>query len=1127
MRMFNQTVTFSATDLVNFLGCRHSIYLDMSELSNPSAMSADDSFLALLQAKGLAHEQRYLASLRAQGKEVADLPTDASNRDRVAQTRKAMAAGVDVIYQGALQQGRWHGYADFLVRVAGDSIWGNFHYEPVDTKLSSTAKPKHALQLSVYSRLLATEQGRSPKNMHIVVGDGSTVTLHTDDFHHYGEVARRELETYCDQLPAQSIGEPCSHCTQCRWSARCEQTWAETDHLSLVAGITRGQRDKLTEMGISTMAALATAAPTPRVRGLQPEIFKRIQSQARLQVAKRADGQSRHELLDSIPGKGFARLAVPDAGDLFFDMEGDPLVAGGLEYLFGFVDTVDGAPRFRAFWGHDRAQEKAAFEAAIDLIVSQLERFPAAHVYHYASYEESALKRLAMLHGTREDAVDHLLRTGKLIDLYQVVRESIRVSEPSYSIKNLEVFYMPPRTGEVKSAGASVVMYEEWRQLQEPALLTEIAAYNEVDCVSTLKLRDWLLTLRPLHIEWYQGGAEEGADPERDAKRRETEERTARTQAELLQCPDAERPLRELVGQLLEFHRREAKPAWWAMFHRQDLSEEELTDDAEAIGGLRADPEVAPQPVKKSMVYTFRFPPQDFKLSVGKTPLRAATLESAGDIVALDEDRGRISLKIGPKAPPFEAAFSLIPGGPIDARVLRDAVYRYADTLIAGAEHYPAITSILTRDFPRIGGLAAGDPISDPGANVLESATRAIEALDHSHLLIQGPPGTGKTYLSAHVIVGLLAKGQKIGVASNSHKAINNLLAEIEKQASNRKVTFRGANKCSDDDHEHHGTLIINVRKNEEVRDGHFDLIAGTAWLFSRPELNQGLDYLFIDEAGQVSIANVVAMGLSARNIVLVGDQMQLSQPAQGVHPGDSGRSALEFLLGDRATVPAERGIFLPVTRRMHPDVCRFISEAVYDGRLETEQENATQRMVLNELADPALRSSGISFVPVIHGACSQKSEQEAVRISELYDSLLSQAWIDRHGRKAPITPEDILVVSPYNMQVNHLKSVLPSGARVGTVDKFQGQEAAVVLVSMTTSTAEDISRGMEFLYSRNRLNVAISRAKCLAIVVASPRLFEATCSTVEQLRLVNTLCFVKAYADGLAAGSPTRAQNN
>ncbi len=404
----------------------------------------------------------------------------------------------------------------------------------------------------------------------------------------------------------------------------------------------------------------------------------------------------------------------------------------------------------------------------------------------------------------------------------------------------------------------------------------------------------------------------------------------------------------------------------------------------------------------------------------------------------------------------------------------------------------------------------------------MTEAAKAIARLDASHLVVQGPPGTGKTFLSAHTIVDLLSQGRRIGVASNSHRAINNLLEEVERQAVLRGIRFRGAKKSSSDEQRLNGAMIEDLSDNAAISDGGFDLIGGTAWLFARPEFDQRLDYLFIDEAGQVSLANVVAMGTCARNIVLVGDQMQLSQPIQGTHPGDSGRSALEFVLRDKATVPPERGVFLGITRRMHPDVCRFISEAVYEGRLEAEQGNTAQRLVLAPGADSALRTTGVSWVPVIHEDCSQKSAAEAQRIEELYKSLLEQRWTNRDGVTQAIGTADILVVTPYNMQVNLLKSMLPAGARVGTVDKFQGQEAAAVLVSMTTSTAEDVSRGLEFLYSRNRLNVAISRARCLAVVVASPKLLEARCTTIEQLKLVNTLCFVSAYADGTARGGET-----
>jgi uncharacterized protein len=1117
LRILDDRLIFSATDLVNFLGCRHASYLDRRHLDEPMPLGPEEPLLALLQAKGIAHERRYLESLRAPGRNIVEIEANRSLRDRVAKTRTAMASGADVIYQGALLDDQWQGYADFLVKAAGNSRLGAYLYEPVDTKLSLIAKPKHVLQLAVYAMLLGAEQGVAPAAMHLVLGDQTVATIRVADIRHYVDAARQRLEDFATSLPPRSEGEPCSHCGQCRWSKRCEADWIERDDLSLVADITGSQRQKLRDAGVSTAAALAALTPESRIPALRPALIQRLATQARLQLGKRRDGKNRVEPLEPVRGKGFARLPQPSGGDLFFDMEGDPLVSGGLEYLFGFVHAAAGSEVFVPFWGHSRAAERQAFEKAVDFITKQLGAFPQAHVYHYAKYEENALKRLAMLHGTREAEVDELLRAGKLVDLHQVVREAIQVSEPRYSIKNLESFYMPPRSAEVKSADSSILVYERWRLLQEPQLLKDIADYNEEDCRSTLKLRDWLLTLKPIQIPWYEHRSAEPVDPDRPVRRRQAERRLAQTLVRLARAPPDQLPFREMVGHLLEFHRREDKPRYWAMFHRQELSEEELVEDADCIGGLRPDPSAPPYADKRSQVYTFRFPPQDFKMRIGQRPRRAASLKDAGEIVFLDPDVGQIALKIGPKAEPYEDSFSLIPPGPLDADAQREAIYRVAESVISGSHEYPAVLSLLRRARPRVAGIREGKPIIPEGGDLLAAASAAIARLERSYLLIQGPPGTGKTHLSARAIVDLISQGRRVGVASNSHKAINNLLMEVERQALERKVQFRGAKKYSEDAQRLNGAMIVDLSDNEAVSSGGYDLIAGTAFLLSRPEFDQTLDTLFIDEAGQVSIANVVAMGVSARNIVLVGDQMQLGQPLQGAHPGESGTSALEFLLGDLPTVPPDRGIFLPVTRRMHPDVNRFISEAVYDGRLRAA--HSTQRLVLSAGADDALRPTGIRFVPVAHRGCSQKSEPEAERIRTLYKSLLFQEWIDRQGATRKLAEPDILVVSPYNMQVDLLKSLLPSRARVGTVDKFQGQEAAVVLISMTASSAEDIPRGIEFLYSRNRLNVAISRAQCLAVVVASPRLLEAPCSRIEQMRLVNTLCFVRAYAAAQRSG--------
>ena len=1125
MRQENGLRFYSATDLVNYLGCAHATYNDVRQLTHPVEFAEDDEQAALLQEKGLEHEHAYLERLRSEGRVIVEIPSGDTLDAKIIATRDAMRAGADVVYQGALMAAPWHGFSDFLLRVNGvASSLGNFAYDVADTKLARTAKPKHVIQMCVYADLLGSVQGIEPPQMHVVLGDGNQVSLRTSTVRHYYNIARGRFESFVG-APTATSPEPCGHCQFCRWQATCQAEWEATEHLSLVANINSSQIEKLRDGGVTSLRQLAALKANVRIPNLQAETLARLRSQARLQVVRRDTGKNQHELLPPLPGRGFARLPKPSEGDLFFDMEGDPLYDLGLEYLFGFIHVDGGQERFTAYWAHDRIEEKAAFERAVDFIVARLATYPDAHVYHYASYEESALKRLAMLHGTRETEVDNLLRRHKLVDVFKVVREGVRVSEPRYSIKNLEAFYLgSPRSGEVTTAGQSIVIYERFRRLGDRELLSQIEEYNKIDCQSLRQCRDWLTTLRPAGMAWPIEITPEQADPVREQKRIEAEQRSAallktRTDG----CPDDDRRWRELLGHLLEFHRREAKPKYWAMFTRQEMSDEELVDDAECIGVLLQDHDRPVRPEKKSKVYSFTFPPQDFKMRVGDDVLRAGTLEPAGEIVSLEEDARRISLKIGPSRSPLANGASLIPTGPLGDQVLRAAIYRYAEAVIAGdTTRYTALTDIMRKTAPRLAGLAAGTPIIALGSELLAGSVAALKRLDQSYLLIQGPPGAGKTFTSSHAIVALLADGKRVGVASNSHKAINNLLKDVEAVAQEQSVTFRGIKKSSNEDQFFNGQQIGDTLKNEDATTRGHQLIAGTAWLFARPDLDQALDYLFIDEAGQVSLANVIAMGVSAKNIVLVGDQMQLAQPIQGTHPGGSGVSGLDHLLGGLATVPPDRGIFLAITWRMHPDICRFISDAVYDGRLQSDRSATQQRVNVASGQDAALAPTGIRFVAVDHIGCAQRSPPEAERLRQAFMTLLGTEWVDQRGEQNILGLDDILVVSPYNMQVNHLRDILPSGARVGTVDKFQGQEAAVVLISMTTSSGEDLPRNIEFLYSRNRLNVAISRARCLSVVFASPRLLEITCHTIEQMQLVNTLCWAKQYSDQLATRGST-----
>jgi uncharacterized protein len=595
MLRYDGGTLFSASDLVNFMGCTRATVLDLRNLIAPVSFPPDDDAAVLLQEKGLEHERAYLHRLEGEGKSFVEIPGDLALAEKVALTREALLQGPDVIYQGAFLCDGWHGYSDFLLRVGRPSALGNYSYEVADTKLSRTAKPKHLIQMCVYSDILAREQEMAPEHMHVVLGDRTVATARVDQVIHYFRLARDRFLAFA-QSPSHSAANPCGHCTFCRWATTCQAEWEAANHLSIVAGMTRNQAEALRQAGFADLVALAAAGGGQRIAGMQPETFERLRNQARLQAWQRKTGERKLELLDPESGRGLARLPRPDAGDMFFDMEGDPLFDGGLEYLFGIVTANESEERFQAFWAHDRAEEKAAFQATIDFMTERLARYPHAHVYHYAAYEETALKRLAMLHGTREAEVDDLLRNHKLVDLYRVVREAVRTSEPRYSIKNVEKFYLgESRAGEVTTAGDSIVIYERWRRLGDRRLLQEIEDYNRLDCSSTLQCRSWLVGMRSKDMPWYQH-VPEPSKPGRSDERVAAEAAAAAMAAALLAGEEGQQAWRQLLVDLLEFHHRESKPAWWAVFSRQHLPYDELLEDAECRRDCSLAPTSHPAP---------------------------------------------------------------------------------------------------------------------------------------------------------------------------------------------------------------------------------------------------------------------------------------------------------------------------------------------------------------------------------------------------------------------------------------------------------------------------------------------------------------------------------------------------
>jgi predicted RecB family nuclease len=1173
MQLIDGSPVYSATDLVGFLACEHLTQLERAVLAGLAQRpNLPDPELDVLRKRGEEHEARYLAELEADGRSVVVITRDGYSSDHVESLRmaadetvKAMASGAQVIYQATFFNGRWRGHADFLLRRESPdrpSAYGPFHYEVADTKLARHVKASAVLQICSYVDQLTELQGVQPEWLHVALGGSAheTVRLRVDDFMAYYRASKRRFEealgpgaapaTY---PPSGTYPDPVEHCDVCRWVVECKARRRADDHLSLVAGIGRQQRRGLVEHGVKTLAQLGTL-PLPLVPpldGSTERTLERVREQARIQLEGRMESVVKYELLPPEngrrvePERGLASLPVPSPGDLFFDIEGDPYAfEDGLEYLFGVMDVDD---RWHAIWSTDAeraftfAGEKAAFETLMDLFTAQLDRFPDAHIYHFHSYEPSALKHLMGKHATRELEVDRLLRGGVMVDLHRVVRQALRASVESYGLKSLEPLYGYRREVDLRDAGSSIVAFEQWLELGEgerPAAdhLVRIERYNRDDVISTRELRDWLELRRPELAGLI--GDDVGRPAHRDAAPPEDQaadlDRVARLEARLTTdiSPDpSERSVEQqaawLLAQLLGWHRREDKATWWQFYRLVELNASQLIEETDPIGGLEPVEPLGDRDPKGRQLWRYRFPAQEYRVSVndavydpGKAQLKPTSRYgewAIGSVRAIDHAARTIDIK---RAAADSHPASLVALGVVTTTQQRERLYEIGEWVaehgVDGQGSYQAARDLLIRRPPRA-GQQAGEELRQAAESQLSAARRLALQLDHSTLPIQGPPGSGKTHTGARMIVSLLRAGKQVGITAQSHKVIGNMIRAVLDAAEEDGVPVRPLQKA-DKDQKHPDDRVELAKDAAHVAralaTGASNLAAGTVWLWASPMLAGAIDVLFVDEAGQMSLANVIAASPAAASIVLLGDPQQLDQVIQGSHPPGAERSALAHLLDGSATIPPAQGLFLATTWRLHPDLCRYTSESFYDSRLEPEPH--LERQAIHALGIAA--GTGPRWVPVSHRGNDTESVEEAAVIATLARSLVEggATWVDRDGIEQPVGWDEIVIVAPYNAQVGAIQRVLPQ-ARVGTVDKFQGQEAPVSIYSMAASSGEEAPRGMDFLYSGHRLNVATSRARCIALVVASPDLPRVGARTVQQMRLANALCrFVEV--SGLAA---------
>lgn len=1129
MRLVESRLVLGATDLSDYVACEHLTQLEIRRAHGEQLPRSRTALAELLATLGGEHETQWVEERTASGEKVHSFDPEATRRattlaeleHAAADTATVMRAGTKILYQPFFFDDTWQARADFLVRVERPSALGDFSYEVYDAKLARHVRVEALLQLCEYSLQVSRIVGAMPEQMHVVLGDGSTRSFLVSDFAAYHRAIRTQFQETL--LGSNTYPQKVAHCRVCDYAQFCDGRRRADSHLSLVARMRREQVRKLNAAGVQRMEELAQMPPGDGVAGMAQPTLDSLREQARLQIAGagRGDAPPLWELLPQRdPGFGLEALPRPSPHDVFFDMEGDAFThEEPIEYLFGVVESSEGTHAYREFQGHTVAEERRAFEAFVDWLIARLDAHPEMHVFHYGDYERSALQRLMGRHGTREAEVDRLLRGGVLVDLYRVVRQSLRLSTEGYGLKQVERLYMPHRSGDVADGESSLVMYARWVRDGDPAVLESIVRYNEVDCISTAQLRDWLEDRRAEEVlngvALTRPSVRDGAAPAQVAE--ESDATASVVQRLLRDVPEdaagrtAAQQATWLLAQLLGYHRREQKVDWWRWFGHIAMTEDELADDREALGPLEY---VGPvETVKKSVIERYRFAPQEHGIREGSRPATpwirdgARDAVPAGFVVAVDNLAGTIDLRRGNGTSERGHPRFLIPPTPIGAKAQAASLLALGTVVaehgLEATAHDRAALDLLLRVPPRGAG---GGALRSAGESAEDAAVRVASRLDGGCLAVQGPPGAGKTYTAARIALRLAAEGKRVAVTATAHKVIARLLDEIGNAAEERGQPLRIVQKCDEDEFCDAPGATRAPRKEDVVAalDAEaVDVVGGTAWVFADECVAGRFDTLIVDEAAQMSLADVIACSRSARNLVLVGDPRQLAQVVQGSHPQGVGVSALSHLLHDRATVAADTGMFLDRTWRMAPEVCAFVSDAFYQGRLDSVAECARQSVDGN--GHPPLR--GLYTVPVRHEGDRTFAPSEAARVREVFDQLVGRAWRHRDGTERVLGVGDILVVAPYNAHVACLAAALPEGARVGTVDRFQGQEAAVSIFSLATSSAEELPRNLEFLYSTHRLNVAVSRARCVSVLVYSPDLLRTRCSTPEQMRLVNALC--------------------
>jgi len=1166
------TKLYSASDLLTWLGCQHASALDALALSDRDlkawlrvrreaqevAITAKTDFPEPANVRGDEHEVAMRGRLQAEGLQIIEI---VGGRDRlgdaVEETCTAMQEGADVIYQAALADGPWFGYADFLVKVEGRSAFGDYLYEVRDTKLARHATANALLQMAHYGAMVATLQGAPPPRLVVWLGDTSEFAWDYRDAAPYLDELRKRFLSFHDTTPT-TASSPVDACGLCRWSERCEEEWGPED-VTHVHRLTRRHRTLLRDAGIPTIARLAEADATERPDGITASTFERLVAQATVQAGEESFALIRPQLRDG----GIATTPAPHPLDLYFDLEGDPYAAlPTLDYLWAYCDSEG---NYEATWAHTAEQE----HTALTWLLQELRRRDALggdwHVYHYNSYEVTSLRRVAESFSEPDERlrvmleVEHFVTT-RFDDLYRRVEQGIRTRDGSTSLKIVEKLAGYDRSvlkAAVGRADDSIKAYEAYLKATdatEGALLLEgIRQYNEHDVLATMAVHRWLADLGPTlaaedlleaPVTTYV------ASDQVVLRLARTEHLQQRLRAAIVVAGGGDLPSGLSVGganmlaAMLEWHRKETVVAYvdflrlkdWTL--DRDVAEipppsaelyalEGIEEPVSRTRGTEHEscllevtgPLAVGAPVthraNEALLRTYQARPGSWKVKSG-TSLEEALPEGASrtpfslKIGEHDPKTGLFSFRKG-TAPDDLAALVSTPFN--DPEAVWEALMRLGEQALSPTPASEVRVALALLDLEP--ALPGSDLLELVGEPAVDRAIRLTRALRQGVLPVQGPPGTGKTWLAARLVLQEVTAAEAagrscvIGVVAGSHKVIGNLLVEIRRlaDASHRTdlaIAHVGTETQVDTDQ---GITAIsggNGRLSRWIQArrsaGQACIVGATKFGWSRPGLASSVDLLLVDEAGQLSLADALAVTQASSRIVALGDPQQLAAPVQAARDEAVRVSLLEHLAQGHSVLPPEVGVFLDVTHRMHPDVCSVVGDLAYEGELLSSAAAANRHISGLDLLVAGRTvpiRPGVFWLPVDGGEAA-----EATAVAELVRQLQIDVHVTVDGTVDQLTLDEVLVVAPHNAHVNRIAAEVGPDVRVGTVDKFQGQQGHVVIYSM--GRLADRPGDVPFLYDLNRVNVALSRARLMVIVVAHSDAVFPPVGTPDHLRLAS-----------------------